>query len=98
MIWQETLCAPGGNIFCIAPNLILYIRTYLFYVNPNTYVRMPRMHICMPTSDHRVGVINSPRTSHSLSAAGVDAVALPVALRVSGGECDRRRESYPVPE
>lgn len=33
-----------------------------------------------------VGVINSPRTSHSLSAVGVDAVAeaaLPVALRVS---------------
>lgn len=48
---------------------------------------MPRMHICMPTSDHQVGVINSRRTSHSLSAEGVDAVAeaaLPVALRVSG--------------
>jgi len=44
------------------------------------------MHICMPTLDHRVGVINSPRTSHSLLAVGMDAVAeaaLPVALRVS---------------
>jgi len=41
----------------------------------------------MPTLDHRVGVINSPRTSHSLLAVGMDAVAeaaLPVALRVSG--------------
>lgn len=66
---------------------IIYIRIYLFYVNSNTYVRMRRMYICMPTSDHRVGVINSPRTSHSLSVIGVDAVAeaaLPVALRVSG--------------
>jgi len=43
-----------------------------------------------------VGVINSPRTSHSLSAVGVDAVAeaaLLVALRVSGAGCDRRKES-----
>lgn len=92
MIRQETLCAPGGSTFFFtARDLILYIRTYLFYVNIyNTeYICtcVPRMHICMPTSDHRVGVINSPRTSHSLSAVGVNAVAeaaLPVALRGIG--------------
>lgn len=79
--------------FCIAPDLILYIRTYLFYVNHRIhiyiyiytymYVYVPCMHICMSMSDHRVGVINSPRTSHSLLATGVNAVAeaaLPVAL------------------
>jgi hypothetical protein len=70
---------------CIAADPISYIRAPLSLpfsppslCKPPTNARRPRtaVHAYMyAASDRRVGVINSPRTSHSLPVAGVDVVA-----------------------
>lgn len=85
MIWHKKHYASQVEVFfSIAPEIWYYIYSYLSLPCKLEYICMRAAYICMPTSDHWVGVINSPRTSHSLSAIGVDAVAeaaLPVALR-----------------
>lgn len=96
---------PGAEVFFASRGRsdIIYIRVPIFLslsflCKPDT--RRPRtwalcMHICMSTSDRRVGVINSPRTSHSLSAAGwMRSPRRPLVGRSSAnrgwaGGCDR---------